>query len=369
MASYNAMLARRPTKHPFVLTRSAFLTTGVWSAHWFGDNYSSWDDYRFSISQMLASAAVLNMPMTGSDVCGFNGNVKEGMCARWAMLSAFQPFMRTHAEIGGSHQEFYLWSSVTKSAQKALDARYRLMDYIYTALHASSTTGTPSVHPLFFLYPQDKNTYAIQTQWFLGNAILICPAVTDDGTSVTFYLPDDILYDFWTLEQVKGEGKTMTLVNLSLQDIPVYYRGGTIVPQRSKSAMRTASLRGNEFTLFVAPGKDGSAAGSLVLDDGESLKGSTSDIQFSYKDGSLSVAGSFAYKSGHKVEKIVILGTEGQKNKTGSWSLRGWEIERDQLDSIELYKDKPLGCATHDWIDVSYKRPTQVFANEPRPLY
>ncbi|CAH0025995.1 unnamed protein product [Clonostachys rhizophaga] len=321
IASYKAMLARRPTKRPFVLTRSTFLTTGVWSAHWFGDNYSSWDDYRFSISQMLTSSAVHNMPMTGSDVCGFNGNVKEGMCARWAMLSAFQPFMRNHAEIGAPHQEFYLWSSVTKSAQKALDARYRLMDYIYTALHMSSTTGSPSVYPLFFLYPQDKNTYSIQTQWFLGNSILICPVVTDDGTSVAFYLPDDIFYDFWTLKQVKGEGKTMTLNNLSLQDIPVYYRGGTIVPQRSKSAMRTASLRGNEFTLFVAPGKDDSATGSLILDDGESLKGSTSDIQFSYKGGSLSVTGSFAYKSGRKVEKIVILGADGQKNKTGSWSL------------------------------------------------
>lgn len=45
-ATYRAMLSREPGKRPFVLSRSTFLTSSAWGAHWFGDNFSAWDDYR-----------------------------------------------------------------------------------------------------------------------------------------------------------------------------------------------------------------------------------------------------------------------------------------------------------------------------------
>lgn len=76
-ATRNALLARRPGRRPFVLTRSTFAGAGTRAAHWFGDNNSSWDDYRTSIAQLLAFAAVHQMPMVGSDVCGFNGDAEE----------------------------------------------------------------------------------------------------------------------------------------------------------------------------------------------------------------------------------------------------------------------------------------------------
>lgn len=322
-ATHRGMVKRKPNVRPFVLSRSTFLTSSTWAAHWFGDNYSAWDDYRFSIAQMLAFTAVHNMPMVGSDVCGFNGNAQELMCARWAMLGSFMPFMRNHADISAPIQEFYQWELVTEAAIKALDARYRLLDYLYTSLHLSSADGSPSTYPLFFLYPSDENTFGIQTQFFLGKSLLVSPVVDDDSQSVTFYLPDDVFYDFWTLEQVQGNGEDVTLDDVAWTDIPVYIRGGSVLPLRSQSANTTTVLREKNFELVVASGRDGSAEGVLYLDDGESIEGDVSVIEFAWDGTTLQASGSFEYTSGLEVERVIILGDAGNSTVEGSWSLDG----------------------------------------------
>ncbi|KAI0195668.1 glycosyl hydrolases family 31-domain-containing protein [Xylaria flabelliformis] len=315
-ATRSSLISRRPNSRPFVLTRSTFAGAGTKAAHWFGDNASNWDDYRTTISQMLSFAAVHAMPMVGSDVCGFNSDAQEKMCARWAMLGAFQPFYRNHADISAPNQEFYLWELVTQAAQKAIDARYRLLDYIYTAMHRAASTGAPIVNPLFFIYPNDAETFGIDLQWFYGDSLLVSPVTDDDATSVTFYLPDDIFYDFWTLERVEGKGATITVDNVSFTDIPVHIRGGTVLPLRSASGNTTALVRQNDFTLVVAPGKDGKASGSL-LDVGDKF----SDITFTWDGTTLKADGTFGYETDVVVESVKILGGEEPVTKEGNWSL------------------------------------------------
>ncbi|KAI1322869.1 glycoside hydrolase family 31 protein [Xylariaceae sp. FL0255] len=322
-ATREAMLARRPASRPFVLSRSTFAGSGNRGAHWFGDNNSTWDNYRKTIPQLLAGAAVHAMSMVGSDVCGFNGDAEEHMCARWAMLGAFQPFYRNHANNASPDQEYYLWASVTAAAQKAIDARYRLLDYFYTAMYRASQAGDPVVNPLFYIYPSDTATFGIQTQWFYGDAVLVSPVIEDEATSVTFYLPDDIFYDFWTLEPVRGNASNVTVDNLDWTDIPVHIRGGTIIPFRSASANTTNEVRRNNFTIVVAPGTDGTAMGSLYLDDGDSLDvGSQfSDISFSWDGTTLSSNGTFGYQADVVIGSVQVLGGDAPVTKNGSWSL------------------------------------------------
>ncbi|KAI1421797.1 glycosyl hydrolases family 31-domain-containing protein [Xylaria sp. FL1777] len=322
-ATRNSLLARRPNSRPFVLTRSTFAGAGTKAAHWFGDNDSNWDDYRVTISQMLSFAAVHAMPMVGSDVCGFNGAAQEQMCARWALLGAFQPFYRNHADISSPNQEFYLWESVAQAARKAIDARYRLLDYIYTAMYRAASTGAPIVNPLFFLYPNDAETFGIDLQWFYGDALLVSPVTDDDATSVTFYLPDDIFYDFWTLQPIQGTGATVTADDVAFTDIPVHIRGGTVLPLRSASGNTTDLVRQNNFTLIVAPGKDGKASGSLYLDDGDSpdVGSKYSDISFTWDGKTLKAEGIFGYGTDVVVESVKVLGGEEPVTKEGNWSL------------------------------------------------
>lgn len=322
-ATRAGLIKRRPEVRPFVLTRSTFSSSGVYAAHWFGDNNSTWSDYRVTIPQMLGFTAVHQIPMVGSDVCGFNGVAEEKMCARWAMLGAFQPFYRNHADISAPVQEFYLWDLVTEAAQKAIKARYQLLDYLYTALWRAADEGVPSVNPLFFKWPKDENTFAIDTQWILGESLLVSPVMDDESQSVEFYLPDDIFYDFWTHEPVRGEGATVKRDNVDWLDIPVHIRGGTVLPLRSSGANTTTTLREKDFTLVVAPGLDGKASGSLYLDDGERLDAGgegSSDIKFEWDGSKLTADGRFEFESGWVVEQVVILGEE-KKTLEGDWSL------------------------------------------------
>jgi alpha-glucosidase len=321
-ATHDSMLSRRPGLRPFVVTRSTFAGTGRKATHWFGDNESSWEHYRTSIRQMLSFVSMHNMPMVGSDVCGFNGNADQYMCARWALLGAFQPFYRNHAELSSVFQEFYQWPIVAEAGKKAINTRYKLMDYIYTALHKQVEDGTPMINPVFFLYPEDNNTFGIQDQWFYGDSLLISPVTEDFSDTVTYYLPKDTFYDYWTLAKVDGQGANVTVSNLTYTDIPIHIRGGSIIPHRANSANTTKALRQQEFTILVAPDANGKAKGTLYLDDGESIEQEgTSEIEFSYENGKFSSTGSFGYaaQSGESVTvgKVVVLGQE-QAGKVGT---------------------------------------------------
>ncbi|KAL6703672.1 hypothetical protein ACN47E_009446 [Coniothyrium glycines] len=323
MTTHESMLSRRPAVRPFVLTRSTFAGTGRKVSHWFGDNESTWEHYRTSIRQMLSFVSMHQMPMVGSDVCGFNGNADQYMCARWALLGAFQPFYRNHAEESTIQQEFYQWEITTAAAKKAINTRYKLMDYIYTALYYQTTTGAPMINPLFFKYPTDTNTFGIQEQWFYGDSLLISPVTQDYSDTVTLYLPADTFYDYWTFASVEGTGANITLSSLSYTDIPVHIRGGSIIPQRATSANTTTALRKQHFNILVAPDANGKATGRLYLDDGESIvQASTSEISFSFDNGKFTVSGSFAYAGQNgesvSVKEVLILGQE-QAGALGSY--------------------------------------------------
>ncbi|KAI0081490.1 alpha-glucosidase [Panus rudis PR-1116 ss-1] len=307
-ATHNAMLARRPGLRTLVVTRSTFAGAGTKVQKWLGDNLSDWEHYRNSISGILSMASIFHVPFAGADICGFGGNTTETLCARWAMLGGFYPFMRNHNIDAGISQEFYRWPVVAQAARNVLDIRYRLLDYIYTSMHKDHVDGTPLLNPLWYIYPKDNATFPIDLQFFYGPSILVSPVTEENSTSVNAYFPKDIFYDFLTLAPFEGQGSTVTLSDVNFTSIPVHIRGGVVLPLREKVAATTAQLRKTDFELVVAPGTNGEASGSLYVDDGVSItQKSTTNVDFSFKKSTLTVSGKFGFATGVKVARVKFL--------------------------------------------------------------
>jgi len=162
---------------------------------------------------------------------------------------------------------------------------------------------------MFFQYPEDTACNALEYQYFWGPGLLVAPVTNDNSTNVDIYLPDDIFYDYYTHETIHGNGSRISK-HVPYTSIPLYYKGGNIFAERANSANTTTELRKQHFAIIIAPGTDGTASGSLYLDDGVSVEQtSTSYIHFKYtKNGKLKVTGSFDYQNA-SIESVTLLGS------------------------------------------------------------
>ena len=272
-ATYQALLNVFPGKRPFIIGRSTFVGSGQWSGHWGGDNTALFEYMYFSIPQAL-SFSLFGIPMFGVDTCGFNGNSDEELCNRWMQLSAFFPFYRNHNTLSANSQEPYVWSSVIEATKTAMNIRFRLLPYMYTLFYHAHTTGSTVMRALSWEFPNDPSLASADLQFFLGPAILVTPVLAQGKTSVDGVFPGagkgEVYYDWYTHARVNASAGQNVTISAPLGHIPVFVRGGNILPMQ-QPAMTTVAARKTPWSLLVALGEEGAASGSLYLDDGESV--------------------------------------------------------------------------------------------------
>ncbi|XP_067130265.1 lysosomal alpha-glucosidase-like isoform X2 [Centruroides vittatus] len=274
--TYNTLTKIHEGKRPMVLTRSTFSGSGKYTAHWLGDNLSSWTHLRDSIPGIL-EFNLFGYPLIGADICGFEDNTTASLCARWFQLGAFYPFSR-------NHNGFYcipqhptaLGNLVVKAARQAITTRYSLLPYLYTLFYYAHVEGSTVARPLLHEFPKDKNTWDINFQFLWGAALLISPAVYEKEDTVFAYFPAGVWYDFYTGKKILVEtGKTIKL-EASWEKVNLHVRGGYIIPlQRPRQT--TYQSRKSRMKLLIAPNKVGFANGSLFWDDGESIDSLSQD--------------------------------------------------------------------------------------------
>ncbi|GLB37956.1 putative glycosyl hydrolase 31 family protein [Lyophyllum shimeji] len=259
-------------KRPFVLTRAFYAGSQRFGAMWTGDNMGTWEHMAVGVKIVL-SVNIGGMSFAGSDVGGFFGNPEPEMLVRWYQVGAFAPFFRAHAHIDTKRREPFLLDQPYKGIiRDVLRLRYTMLPIWYTAFRETSVTGLPVLRPHYVMFPKDQGGFNIDDQYFIGSSGLLVKPVTEKGaTQATVYLPEDqVYYDYFNHFAYRGaaKGKEIT-VPAVLHQIPLFVRGGSIVPTRERPRRSSKAMKRDPFTLRVALSKAGTARGELYLDDGE----------------------------------------------------------------------------------------------------
>ena len=267
-ATYEGLARLQPGRRPFVVTRAAYAGIQRYSTMWTGDSNSTWDSLALNVP-MFTTLGLSGEPFVGSDVGGFIGRANGELLVRSYQIGFLAPFFRNHHAIDGYDQEPWRFGKYYEDIiRKYLKLRYQLLPFLYTTLEAAHRTGVPLFRPLMLNYQDDSNTYNLDDQFMIGDDLLVAPIVKPDLTSRLVYLPKGTWYDFWTNK--KYDGGTMIRVDAQLETVPMFVRGGAVIPMGPE--MRYVGERPfDPITFAIYPDEKGFASATLYEDDGNSL--------------------------------------------------------------------------------------------------
>lgn len=287
-ATHDGLLALRPNERPFVLTRAAYAGTQRYAATWTGDNSATWVHYKLTVPTLLGMS-VSGYPLVGADVGGFDGSPTPELLTRWLELGAFQPIDRDHTTKGSLDQEPWVHGPEQEAIRRRyIETRYRLLPYIYTSMEETSRTGIPLMRPMFLEHPVLGMMEGINdNEYFFGPDLLVAPKLTEKLDSYSISLPAGTWYDYWTGRKVEvtehpaWDADHIDLpnapkppmvesfdVNPKLDELPVYVRGGAIIPHQPLVQSTSETPQG-PLQLAVYPGPN--CSGSIYTDDGHTF--------------------------------------------------------------------------------------------------
>lgn len=256
----------RPGTRPFVLTRSGWAGVQRCAVSWTGDNQSTWEHLRLTIPMVL-NLGLSGLAFTGADVGGFDGGADAELLVRWMQMGAFLPLFRNHTAIWSRQQEPWVYGEPYLSLNRtAVELRYRLLPYLYTATWQCAQNGIPIARPLLWVWPDDERVQTLDDEFLCGDSLLIAPVCQPGAASRQVYLPAREWFDFWSDERLVGP---VTLdAAAPLERIPVYVRAGAVLPMWPVMQY-TGERQLERITLHVYPGNGESW---LYEDDGHSMQ-------------------------------------------------------------------------------------------------
>ncbi|AQT69209.1 Alpha-xylosidase [Anaerohalosphaera lusitana] len=254
-ASRRGIKDARPDKRPFVLSRANFLGGHRYAATWTGDNNATRKHMELSIPMSL-NLSLSGQPFNGPDIGGFVGDATPELWAHWISAGAFYPFSRAHSAKDTADQEPWSFGPETeKAARTALQRRYRLMPYIYTAFRKAHKTGSPVMQPLFFADPSDLSLRNQDHAFLIGPDLMVVPKWSAPGP-----MPKVA----WQTISLVGEDSSTDPYQCDLK-----VRPGSIIPLGPVVQTTEQINRSLPLSLIVVLDQQGKASGMLYEDAGD----------------------------------------------------------------------------------------------------
>lgn len=318
-------------RRAMILTRSAFSGMQRYGAvTWSGDVGNDWETLRRQIAGGLGQMAT-GLPWWTYDAGGFfrpgdqyaNKDYQELML-RWIQTGTFLPLMRVHGYMSQTEPWRY-GQQVERVVSEFLELRYRLLPYIYSHVASVSYRGDTFMRPLVFDFSRDKEALEQRNAYMFGKSLLINPVTQGNVQSWRTYLPEHAAgwIDFWSGEKYKG-GQYVD-VPVSIDRIPVFVKGGTILPM-GIARQYTSENPGAPLDIHIYPGEDTSFI--LYEDEGDNYNyecGAYSNIVFKWDDS----------------KRILTIG-ERQGEYPGMQASRTFRIISPFMEKTVVYQGKEM---------------------------
>jgi alpha-glucosidase len=262
----DGLLKLQPNERPLVITRDTYAGGQRYAAVWTGDNSSTWKHLAISLPEIM-NMGLSGIALAGADIGGFAIGATPELYTRWLETGVFYPYCRTHTAYGNPNQEPWSYGNKLEDInRRSIELRYRLLPYLYNAFHDASQTGLPVMRALLLDYPDDPAAISQDSEFLFGDDLLVAPILLSQHIEREVYLPRGVWYDFWTNRRYSGP--TSIMVEAPLDRIPLFVRGGAIVPTQ-QLVQYTSEAPINPLTFEVYP--DGSSSREYYEDDGLSF--------------------------------------------------------------------------------------------------
>ena len=221
-----------------LFARSATVGGQKFPVHWGGDCSA---DY-FSMAESLRGGLSLCMSGFGfwsHDISGFANTAPHHLFKRWVAFGLLSTHSRLHGDTSYRVPWLFNKEGETNGEEACAVTKYfaelkcSLMPYIFAKAVEAHKTGVPVMRAMALEFENDKNALSLDTQYMLGESLLVAPVFTEKG-DVDYYLPKGQ----WT-HLLSGEvksGEKWYSENYDFFSLPLFVRENTILPQGSQAS-------------------------------------------------------------------------------------------------------------------------------------
>jgi len=248
-----------------VFARSATTGGQQLPVHWGGDSTSTFESMAETLRGGL-SLAMSGFSFWSHDIGGFEGTPDPEVYKRWTAFG----LLSSHSRFHGSSSYRVPWAfddEAVEVTRRFTKLKLALMPYLYAAGLEASRTGLPVMRPMALAFPGDRTAAHVDTQYLLGDELLVAPVFSADGT-VEVYLPAGCWTDWWTGEVVDaGPGTWRTEVH-DVTTLPLYVREGAVLPLGGRDDRPDHDYL-DGLVLRAFPGPDGTRTVTVTTPAGE----------------------------------------------------------------------------------------------------
>ncbi|GBP97317.1 Alpha-glucosidase 2 [Eumeta japonica] len=225
----------------------------VWStAHWMNGNVvsnrqnkdASWANLHRELMD-AALAGISGNRYWSSLVCGdarnFNADTQTSLCIKWYMAATYMPLIKIHSKEIPRHP--LAFSGTNRNHMiNALRRRTSLMPYFYTVLRSG-----PLLRPMFYQYPKSERLENINTQFNVGDDLLIVPNLLPSQSIVNVWLPPGVWYELWSGLKLEHDEEEPVAMTTTEADFLTLLRGGAIIMLQELTSQKLLS----SFKMFT----------------------------------------------------------------------------------------------------------------------